>query len=97
MEVSGQFHAPAAFTLGGKTPGTHWVGGWLVPEPVKREVPCPYRESNPGRPARGLITMHWLRYPGSSRNIIFTIYYIRYLPGIYRRLHNLPSEINSSK
>jgi hypothetical protein len=31
--VSGQHHAPAAFYPRGRTPGTHWTGGW-APEPV---------------------------------------------------------------
>jgi hypothetical protein len=30
MEVSGQHHAPAALRRG-KSPGTHWVGGWVGP------------------------------------------------------------------
>jgi hypothetical protein len=29
MEVSGQLHALAAVT-----PRTHWIGGWVGPEPV---------------------------------------------------------------
>jgi hypothetical protein len=30
MGVSGQRHAPAArFTPGERTPGTHWIGGWV--------------------------------------------------------------------
>jgi hypothetical protein len=28
LEVSGQLHAPAALTPG-KSPGTHWIGGWV--------------------------------------------------------------------
>jgi hypothetical protein len=31
MGVSGQCHAPAAIYLWGKTPGTHWTGGWVGP------------------------------------------------------------------
>ena len=30
MEVGGQRHAPAALSLG-KRPGTHCIGGWVVP------------------------------------------------------------------
>jgi hypothetical protein len=30
MEVSGQFHAPAALPPV-KPPGTHWIGGWVGP------------------------------------------------------------------
>jgi hypothetical protein len=30
MEVSGQLHAPAALPPG-KSPGTHFIGGWVEP------------------------------------------------------------------
>jgi hypothetical protein len=44
MEVSGELHA-------------HFTGGWVGPRAgldtvEKRKVFCPFRESNPGRPAR---------------------------------------------
>jgi hypothetical protein len=29
MAVSGQRHAPAAVYPGRRTPGTHWIGGWV--------------------------------------------------------------------
>jgi hypothetical protein len=29
-EVSGQLHTPAAL-FPGKSPGTHWIGGWVGP------------------------------------------------------------------
>jgi hypothetical protein len=25
---------PARFTAGERAPGTHWIGGWMTPEPV---------------------------------------------------------------
>jgi hypothetical protein len=31
MGMSGQRHAPAAFSPGERTPGTHWTGGWVRP------------------------------------------------------------------
>jgi hypothetical protein len=31
MEVSGQLHAPVALPPGEKTPGTHWIEGWVGP------------------------------------------------------------------
>jgi hypothetical protein len=31
MGLSGQRHAPAAFYPGERTPGTHWIGGWVGP------------------------------------------------------------------
>jgi len=33
MDVSVQLHAPGRFTPTERTPGTHWIGGWYVPEP----------------------------------------------------------------
>jgi hypothetical protein len=49
------------FTAGERTPGTHWIGGWVGPraglEAVeKRKNLSPCRESNPGRPANNLVT-----------------------------------------
>jgi hypothetical protein len=39
----------------GKSPGTHWIGGWVAPRAVlgavvKRKIPSPRRESNPRTP-----------------------------------------------
>jgi hypothetical protein len=47
MEVSGQLHGPR-----GKSPGTHWTGGWVGPrvrlEAVRKtKISCFCRESNP--------------------------------------------------
>jgi hypothetical protein len=49
MEVSGQLHAPGAA-------GTHWTGAGLDAVP-KRKLYSPCGESNPGRPARSLVTV----------------------------------------
>jgi hypothetical protein len=44
-------------------PRTHWLGDWvglragLDTAVVKRKNPCPYRESNPSRPGRSLVTI----------------------------------------
>jgi hypothetical protein len=35
---SGQLHAPAALTPGKVPPGTHWIGGWVVPRPDVDDV-----------------------------------------------------------
>jgi len=32
--VSGKLHSPATLPPMERTPGTHWLGGWLAPEPV---------------------------------------------------------------
>jgi hypothetical protein len=55
MEVSGQFHAPAALPPGKEPPGTHLLGGLVGPRAVlnavvKRKIPSPRRESNPRTP-----------------------------------------------
>jgi hypothetical protein len=55
MEVSGQFHAPAALLPGETAPGTHCIGGWVEPRAVldavvKRKIPSPRQESNPRTP-----------------------------------------------
>jgi hypothetical protein len=54
MEVSGQLHAPAALPQG-KSPGTHWIGGWvgsraILDAVVKRKISSSRRESNPRTP-----------------------------------------------
>jgi hypothetical protein len=56
MEVSGQFHAPAALPPG-KEPWYHWIRDWVGPRAVldavvKRRIPSPRRESNPRTPIR---------------------------------------------
>jgi hypothetical protein len=43
------------FTPRERTPGTHWIGGWVGPSAVldavvKRKIPSPRRESNPRTP-----------------------------------------------
>jgi hypothetical protein len=34
--VGGEWSAsrPGRFTPGERAPGTHWIGGWMTPEPV---------------------------------------------------------------
>jgi hypothetical protein len=50
------------FTPGETTPGTNWIGSWVRPRVglnavARRKSPSPCRESNPGRPARSLVTI----------------------------------------
>jgi hypothetical protein len=46
---------PDRFTSRERTPGTHWIGGWVGPRTgldavVKRKIPSPHREWNPTTP-----------------------------------------------
>jgi hypothetical protein len=47
--MCGQLHIPAALPPGKKTPGTHWIRGWVGPraglDDVKRKIFL-YRDSN---------------------------------------------------
>jgi hypothetical protein len=57
------------FTPGERTPGTHWIGGWVGPRAgldagARRKILCPCRGSNPDRPARSQ-TLYCLSYRGS--------------------------------
>jgi hypothetical protein len=57
------------FTPGEKTPGTHWIAGWVGPRAgldarARRKILCPCRGSNPGRPFRSQ-TLYRLSYRGS--------------------------------
>jgi hypothetical protein len=52
---------PGRFTPHRKSPSTHWIGGWVRPRAnidavANRKIPCPCRESNPGRSAHSLVT-----------------------------------------
>jgi hypothetical protein len=43
---------PGRFVSSERTPGTHWIGGWMGPRAVldavvKRKIPSPRRESSP--------------------------------------------------
>jgi hypothetical protein len=55
MEVRGQVHAPAALPPRERSPGTHWIGGWVGPSAfldamVRRKTSSPCRESSPRTP-----------------------------------------------
>jgi len=48
---------PSSFTPRWRSPGIHWIGGWLGPRAgldvvLQRKIPSPRRESNPDRPAQ---------------------------------------------
>jgi hypothetical protein len=55
MEVSGQFHAPAALPPGERVPDTHWIGSWVDPRVSldaveKRDLAVLGIEPKPSRP-----------------------------------------------
>jgi hypothetical protein len=60
LDGSGELHASAPF-FPRKIPGTHWVGGWVGPRAGMgvgaKIINLPCWESNPGRPARSLVTI----------------------------------------
>jgi hypothetical protein len=56
------------FTPGERTPGTHWIGGWVdlragLDAGARKKILCPCRGSNPDRPARSQ-TLYWLSSSG---------------------------------
>jgi hypothetical protein len=59
MEVGG-FTAQQLYPRG-KNPDTHWIGGWVSRnaglDAVAKISILPFRESNPGFPARCLVTI----------------------------------------
>jgi hypothetical protein len=52
---------PGRFTRGERAPGTHWIGGWVGSraglDAAEKRNAYDCRESEPGRPARSLITI----------------------------------------
>jgi hypothetical protein len=77
MGVNSQRHAPAALYPREKTPGTHWIGGWVGPRAgldagAGRQSLCPCRGSNLDRPAHSQ-TLYRLTYRGSTSCILLNI------------------------
>jgi hypothetical protein len=65
MGVSGQRHAPVnpvnPVNPGERTPGTHWIGGWVGPgldAGARRKILCPCRGSNLDRPIVQPVVRH---------------------------------------
>jgi hypothetical protein len=83
MEVSGQLHAPAPSFQRKQAPGTQRTGGCVDPGAgmdavEKRQISCPWRESNLAsqivQPV--VFAQYRLRYPGFNK---FVLYYIKYI------------------
>jgi hypothetical protein len=59
------------FTLGKRVPDTRWVGSRTALDAVEyRKLPCPWRKSNPGRPACCL-SLYRLSYPTPKETYCF--------------------------
>jgi hypothetical protein len=62
---------PGLFTPREKTPGTHWIGGWVDPRAgldmvSKRKIPSTCQESNPNHPiVQPIASCYTDSYPGS--------------------------------
>jgi hypothetical protein len=59
-----------SFTSWARTPGTHWIGGWVsfrdgLDTEARGKILCLNRGSKSGRPVC-CQALHWLSYPGSS-------------------------------
>jgi hypothetical protein len=70
METSGQFHP------WGKSAGINWLGGCVgsivgLNAVEKRSISCPYRESNPGRPASNYVKCKLSKQSSSVISAIF--------------------------
>jgi hypothetical protein len=80
------------FPPGERTPGTHWIGGWVVPRAgldteVKRKILCPCWGMNPDRPARSQ-TLYCLSYRGfNNRRLEMNKHFVLFC---YRR-HSAPA------
>jgi hypothetical protein len=79
------------FTPGERTPGTHWIGGWVGPRAgldaeTRRKILCPCRGSNPDRPARSQ-TLYCLSYHGSHLEFLI---FINFRIIILKNHHLLP-------
>jgi len=64
---------PSCFNPRERAPGTHWIGGWVGPRAildmvVKRKIPSPHQESNPGTPI-----IQPIAYKGNSLKPSFMI------------------------
>jgi hypothetical protein len=71
------------FTPRERAPGTHWVGGWVGPRSVldavvKRKIPSPRREPNPGTPIiQPVVHLFW-RYVSCMHRMWSYYYYYYY-------------------
>jgi hypothetical protein len=67
------------FTPGGRTPGTHWIGGWVGPRAgldaeTKRKIICPCRGSNLDRPIVQPVIRHYTAWATPAPTILKQIW-----------------------
>jgi hypothetical protein len=66
----------ARFSSGERTPGVHWLGGWVGPravlDAVKRKIPSPRRESNTRTPTVQPVA---LRYTDWAITALMFVYF----------------------
>jgi hypothetical protein len=90
--LSGQRHA-SRFTPGERTPGTHWIEGWVGPRAgmdagARRKILCPCSGSNLDRPiVQPVVTLCCLSYRGSSIYIYICIYIYIYISMTRKYVH----------
>jgi hypothetical protein len=81
MEVSGQFHDPAASTPVETAPGTHWIGGSVGPKDCfdaveMRNISFLWQESNRYHLARSTF-LYPLSYPGFTTHYRYIIDFVK--------------------
>jgi hypothetical protein len=78
MEVSGQLHAPVTLW---RSPGTHWIGGWVGLradlDAVAKKIPA---SAGKRTPLVQLVakSLYWLSYPGY---VLYILYQLQDLSG----------------
>jgi hypothetical protein len=94
--VSGQLHAPAALPPRKSPPSTHWIGDWVGPRTildavVKRKIPSPRWESNPGTPIVQFVAQRYTNWAFRPLTLIYIVF--KYIPKrcLGKRLRTLRS------
>jgi hypothetical protein len=68
---------PGRFISRERTPGTHWIGGWVGPRAVldavvKRKIPSPRRELNPRTPIVQLVSQLYTDWAITARTLTYS-------------------------
>jgi hypothetical protein len=75
MGASGQRHAPAALYPRERTPGTHWIGGWVgrragLDAEARRRILCPCRGSNLDRSIVQPVVRHYTAWATAAHKVL---------------------------